>query len=186
LQGYKSEPDWWNAQFAVITDADKLAYGNRRWKHNTTGSPQTGMWEYIRTGTIPAGFEYPSGVESITGIPATDRTLGLQVADLPTYNYFSVNIGDGAVSDNGNTFYQPDDVLPPWWNYEIAFGMSPSPPDSYIRSLFTVYSSEVVAPSADFAFGDAGPIEWEWRVSSQFLYDQMTIAFRLDPVRYCR
>lgn len=146
----------------------------------------TGMWEYIRTGTIPAGKTYPNGETSVTGNPTTDRTThNVQVTDLPTYNYFSVNVGSVPVSsDGGTTTYQPDQVLPPYWDYRVLYGSAPQYPDSLIRSLYTDFNTEIVAPSTDFAFGDAGPIEWEWRVSSQYLYDQLTIAFRLDPVRF--
>jgi hypothetical protein len=184
LQGYESEPEWWTAEFAVLTDADIVTWGNRRWKYDFDS--QIGMWEYIRTGTIPPGYNYPSGVTSITGDPTIDRNVhGIQIADLPAYNYFSVNITNGVVSaDGGLTNFSPDDVFPPFWDYLTYFGGAPAFPDTLVRSLFSSYNGEIVTPSADYAFGDAGPIEWQWRTSSQFLYDQMTIGFRMDPVRY--
>jgi hypothetical protein len=53
-----------------------------------------------------------------------------------------------------------------------------------VRSLFSVFSNEIVAPNANWAFNDRGPVEWHWSVSSQFLYDQLAVAYRIDPAQF--
>lgn len=136
-----------------------------------------GMWNNVTQGIVPAGYEYPNG-ELSTGNPNND--LGLD--HLPTYSYVCVNISNHALTTGGT--FQPDDVLPPYWKYTDEFGTIPLQFDRPIRSLFTYLTTEIIAESADFAFGDAGYVEWVWRNSSQFLYDQLTIAFRIDPVRF--
>jgi len=146
-----------------------------------------GMWENIRIGKIPQGRAYPNGVVGITGIPATDSASPyfLSVPELPTFNYFSVNISNLAVSaDGGTTTYEPDSVFPPYWDFVGAFTAVPLFLDRIIRSIYFDYSTEVIAPNSSYAFGDSGNVEWNWRVSSQFLYDQLTVAYRIDPVRY--
>ena len=142
-----------------------------------------GMWEQIQLGYIKAGERYPNNVLSITGIPLTDIGLGIPDPTMPTYNYFSVNIDNGNVSaDGGTTVYGPDDIFPPYWDYTGHYG-TPITFDEPVRSIFSVFGVEIVTPSADYVFGDAGPVEYEWRTSSQFLYDQLTVAFKLDPIR---
>ena len=145
-----------------------------------------GMWENIRIGVIPPEKKYPNGVTSVTGIPSTDKNVySLSPPDIPSYNYFSVNIDNHDVSaDGGNTVYQPDDVFPPYWNFVGHFGGSIPIFDRSIRSVFFDYSTEIVSPGADYSFGDAGPVEWEWTQSSQWLYDQLSISFKLDPIKY--
>lgn len=140
-----------------------------------------GMWESIRTGIIPAGREYPNGIVSVTGNPSTE--VGIPVVPLPQYYYFSVNIGNFDITTGGT--FGSDDVLPPYWDYISYFGSSFPPVfDQTIRSLFYLFTSEIVSPGTDFTFGDAGPNEWEWRASSQYLYDQLSIAFQIDPIRF--
>ncbi len=121
-----------------------------------------GMWHNITLGIIPPGQDVPAVV--------------------PTYNYVSVNIGNHTINSAGE--YNPDEVFPPFWDYSSHFGAVPLPFDMNIRSLYYQFSNEIVSPSADYVFGDAGPYEWLWRESSQYLYDQMIIAFRLDPIRF--
>jgi hypothetical protein len=90
LQGYESQPDWWNAEYL---NTDTQTYGNRRWKyiHATT----TGMWYNILNGIIPAGKTPPVGT-------------------VPTYSYVPVNISDSDTTlVNG---FAPDDLLPPYFN----------------------------------------------------------------------
>lgn len=143
-----------------------------------------GMWENIKIGRIPAGYYYPNGVVGVTGYPIQDRASGLSTPDLPTFNYFSINIGNVSVSaDGGTTSYAADMLLPPYWDYINAFSATPSSFDSNIRSLFYDYSTDIIAPHANYVFGDNGRVEWEWRASSQFLYDQLTVAYRIDPTR---
>lgn len=145
----------------------------------------TGMWEQIRVGNIKAGERYPNNVLSVTGNPGTDiATHGIQDPGMPTYNYFSVNVDNITItSDGGITNYDPDEILPPYWDYVPQYGASVLPLDLPIRSVFFNFSTEITTPSIDYLFGDAGPIEFDWRTSSQYLYDQLTVAYKLDPIR---
>lgn len=133
--------------------------GTRRWiyDHGTT----TGMWENIRIGAIPVGRELPDGTGNGTG-SAGDVSV--------TYNYFSVNIGDTATVDG----YAVDGLLPPYY----------ATSDIIIRSLFTSFATEIVAPEADYIFGLGGPIEWQWKVSSEYVYDLPIIAFIMQPMKF--
>lgn len=145
-----------------------------------------GMWENIRFGVIPAGELYPNGIRSVTGIWWIDQITVSETPTMPTYYYFGVNVGNGYVSsDGGTTKYYSDDVLPPFWDHQAFFG-SPSGVrdlDTVIRSVFRDFSTEIVSPGAEYVYGDAGPIEWAWRSSSEFLYEQLAVAFQIDPIR---
>lgn len=144
-----------------------------------------GMWENIRIGIIPPGKSYPNGIIGITGIPSEDTLNGLSIPDLPTFNYFSVNIGNISISaDGGITVYNSDSIFPPYWDYISTFSGIPTGLDATVRSLYFDFSTEIIVPNADYIFNDSGTIEWEWRTSSQFLYDQLTVAYRIDPSRY--
>lgn len=158
LQGYIDEPTWWDAQYADTT-------GARRWiyDHATT----TGMWENIRIGMVPAGQTYPDGTISTGNAVADGQTI-------PQYDYFSVNISDVTTADN----YAPDQLYPPYYNNSAITA------DVHNRSFFTSLPSQVIAPDADYAFGDGGPTEWQWSVSFQSPYDQPAIAFLMQPVRF--
>ena len=140
-----------------------------------------GMWNNIIQGEIPPGVSYPNGVISVTG-DYQDVSSGLISSPLPTFNYLCVNIDNHEINTGGS--YQPDDVFPPYWNYSQHFGATIPTFDSRIRSIFSQLSTEILSESADYSFGDAGYVEWVWRNSSQFLYDQLTVAFRIDPVRF--
>jgi hypothetical protein len=134
--------------------------GTRRWiyDHGTT----TGMWENIRTGVVPAGELLPNGSVS-TG---ASGEAGL------TYNFFSVNIDDVTIDG-----YQPDDLFPPFWDH-LANGGS-----AVVRTVISSFGS-VVNPSADYQFGDRGPVEFDWTQTAQRLYDDLTIGFKMQPVRF--
>ncbi len=131
----------------------------RTWKyeHATT----TGMWENIKLGIIPMGQTYPSGVIS-TGDTLADGQ------NIKTYNYFPVNIDDVTTIDG----YEPDSLLPPYYSTT-----------SDIRSLFSDYS-QIIAPDADYVFGDGSPVEWNWMTSIQYQYDKIVIAFLMQPVKF--
>jgi hypothetical protein len=154
LQGYDEKPAWWDDEYLDTS-------GARRWIYDHATA--SGMWENIRVGAVPAGQLLPDGVSVGTGL----------AGDVPfTYNYFSVNIDDSVLDG-----YAPDDVFPPYWDY-VANGGS-----AVVRSLYQSIS-EIVAPSADYAFGDRGPVEFEWTQTAQRLYDDLTVGFRMDPVRF--
>lgn len=159
LQGYHDKPVWWDEQYADTTGARKWAY---------THSTHSGMWENIRTGIVPSGATYPNGAIS-TGDPSVDAQT------LPRYQYFSVNISDSALPGG----YAPDALLPPYYDNSATASALPT-----VRSIFNNYTIEISAPDADYAFGDVGPSEWAWTVSSQRPYDKPIIAFLMQPTRF--
>ena len=163
LQGYTSKPTWWDTEYADTT-------GTRRWT--------PAMWTNIFAGNIVAGRQYPNGITSVNGDPSVDRATSLlQVPDLPTWSYVSVNIATSgspeAIVADGITV-GPDELLPPYSSYNDTLGT---------RSVFTL-NGQIISESADYAFGDAGPVEWDWASSSNYRYALMSAAFRLDPVRF--
>ncbi|GAG95281.1 unnamed protein product, partial [marine sediment metagenome] len=102
-----------------------------------------GMWENIRLGIVPTGRPLPTGRIS-TGA----------IADVFGYSYFSVNITNDVI-----TGYGPDDVFPPYWDQVGYFGFIPTGFNVSVRSLYGSFTTQIISPSADYAFGDAGPIE---------------------------
>ncbi len=154
LQGYVSKPSWWNEHYQDMNCG-------RRWKYNhSTG---VGMWANIMNGVIPAGVRYPSGVMS-TGNPVVDNQ------QLPTYRFVPVNITDNTV---GN--YAPDSLLPVYVSDPVLSQFA------FIRSQQYVDLTKV---GDDWAIGDYGPIENKWRQSTEFVYDQLVIAYKMDPIRF--
>jgi hypothetical protein len=135
---------------------DPGTYGDRRWKY--THATQTGMWANVLTGTIPPGRSLPT------------------VDIIPTYSYVPVNIDDvdTAVTDG----YGPDELLPPY------FDVTTSLADVAVRSLYTNYSAEIVAPDSDYAFGVNGKVEWDWRTSIAFIHDELIASFTFQPMRF--
>ena len=162
LQGYTEKPSWWDS---VYLNDEPDVYGTRRWKHlQQTGSPVgiDGMWEDIRLGIVPIGQLLPSGVVS-TGM----------AGEVDTWNYFSVNISDSTIDG-----FAPDDLFPPFWDFTASGG------SSTIRSIFSDFAGEIVLPSADYTFDTGGPIVFNWEISSQRLYDDLTVSFRMQPIRF--
>jgi hypothetical protein len=156
LQGYNEKPDWWEDMYAETT-------GSRRWKSS--------MWDNILQGVIPAGKRYPFPLnwKISTGNSATDGV------NIPTYNYVSVNISDVEVTGG----YQPDELLPPY--YDNTHTMTTHP---QVRSIYRVFSTQIVAPNADYTFGQQGPAEWEWSISSEHVYDKSVVAFMMQPAKF--
>lgn len=165
LQNYQDKPSWWDAEY--LND-DPATYGTRRWKY--IHSITTGMWENIRVGSVPVGQLLPDGITTSTGAAGEAGV---------TYSYFSVNIGDVPITSNGIKVYRSDEILPPFFDF-IAAGEIVGTTN---RSIFSDFSNEIVAPALAYVFEDAGPVEWEWRNASQYLYDQMIIAYKLQPMR---
>jgi hypothetical protein len=154
LQGYEEKPEWWDEEYLDTT-------GTRRWIYNHATT--TGMWQNIRIGAVPVGRPLPDGVGVGTG----------SALDVPEqYAYVSVNIDD--VTLDG---YGPDDVFPPYWDFSANGG------SASVRSAFQTFG-EIVAQSADYTFGDGGPVEFEWSQTAQRLYDDLTVGFRMEPVRF--
>ena len=123
------------------------------------------MWDNIFTGTVPVGVTAPNGLAG-TGTPGQITTL---------YSYLPINTGTTVTGDGK---YQPDDLLPPFWN-------TVNSSDPRIRSLYDPNAGEfVTTPQLDFEFGQNGPVEWEWRQSGSYLYDRLVVAFKIDPMRF--
>lgn len=135
-----------------------------------------GMWDNINRGVIPPGELYSNGIRSITGDPQLDRSSGILAPTIPTYSYLCVNVDNRLMGT-----YNPDDVFAPYWDYITYYG-GVVEFDAINRSLFYNYQTEVQTPSANYLFGDQGPVEWDWRTSTQYLYDQLTVAYKLDPI----
>jgi len=150
LQGYHSQPEWWDTEY-------KETDGSRRWiyDHATT----VGMWENIKNGLVPLGYNLPNG----------ELSLGV-VGAVKQYSFFSIMIDDNAVDG-----YNSDDLLPPFWNH-IPFSLTPD-----VRSLFYDFGTQIVQPQLDYEFGTAGTVEWEWRTSSKYGYDRLFSTFRIQP-----
>lgn len=162
LQGYHEKPLWWDNEYLDTTYA-------RRWKYNH--SSKTGMWENIRVGRVPAGYLYPDGTTYSTGNAQADG------ATIPSYEYFCVNISDDPIAGG----YNPDDLLPPYYDNTTIAPIHPT-----VRSMFNVLSTSVIAPGADYRFGEYGPTEWEWSTSSEHVYDISIAAFLMQPSKFLR
>lgn len=158
LQGYTDKPIWWDAEY--VND-DPTIYGARRWKQLNG----VGMWDNILNGRVPIGMQLPNELIS-TG---TD-------AEVHQYNYLSVNISDNTLSADSVNFYSPDDLYPPFFEFEAAQASTNN------RSLFSDFTAEVMAPASNFTFGDNFRSEYEWRVSSQYLYDIIAQTYVESPI----
>ena len=160
LQGYDGKPTWWDAQYK---NDDPTVYGPRRWKQLAGG----GMWNQIRQGKVPVGQLLPNGLTS-TGV----------AAEATQYTYMSVNTDDVAVSSDSITFYQPDDLYPPYFNHVDAGVAAPN------RSLFSNFNLEILGATDNYVFGEGSQLEYEWRESSQFLYDYAVQAYIESPINF--
>ena len=114
------------------------------------------MWTAIQGGTIPAGKALPVGVTT-----------------LPTYSFVSVN-----TSSTTYSVYDPDDLLPPFDGNLIG---TPIESQMFIRNITAIPFGDI---DNEYVFGDQGPVEWEWRKSTSYLYSNLKIAFKLQPVRF--
>lgn len=117
------------------------------------------MWTNILAGVVPSPHVAPAGIHG--------------------YSFVSVNTTNAATTDG----YQPDDLLPPYW-IPPTLGAN----DQAVKNMVFVRTSLNALPGVDFSkgyqFGDQGPIEWRWRQTTEFLYDEMINAFRMQPIRY--
>ena len=160
LQGYTGKPTWWDSEYK---NDDPATYGSRRWKQ-VAG---VGMWTQILAGKVPVGKILPNGAVS-SGV----------AAEATQYDYVSVNIGDVPVSADLVTYYQPDDVYPPYFNHVDAGLALPN------RSLFSNFSSEILGATDNYVFGENFQLEYEWRESSQFLYDYAVQSYIESPILF--
>jgi len=139
-------------------DSEYLGTG-RRW------SPL--MWTNVMGGIIPITQLAPDNN------PGTGST-----GQVTEYDFVSVNITNDTTTDG----YGPDDLLPPYWVPPTSNPEDVALEDQvFIRNISAVPQSSI---GNKYVFGDIGPVEWAWRKSSQFLYDQLKIAFRMQPVRF--
>ncbi len=126
--------------------------------------------EYLETnGTRRWKYDYTTNTGMWNNI-ITGNVLGHTppISGIKTYTYFSVNIDN--VSING---IEPDGLFPPYYNTTNINN----------RSLISTYSN-VVAPEADYYFGSKGPTEWNWLISLTHAYDNMIIAFKMQPIKF--
>lgn len=129
----------------------------------TTGSlASVGMWDYVLRGATPAG-ETP---------PLTPPL---------SYSYLSVNISGNTFADGSNIF-NPDDVFPPYWDSPLHYPPVVAEINASIRSIFDS-TANILLENADYLWMDAGPDEWQWRQTTNYLYSQVTVAYLMEPVR---
>lgn len=122
------------------------------------------MWTNILSGVIPVGKLTPSGTIG-TGSLNQISTL---------FDFVSVNVGSVATSDG----ILPDGLLPPYWDTQNTS-------NTKVRSLYDPALGQfIITPQADYLYGQQGLVEWQWRVSSQHLYDQLIVDFKLDPMKF--
>jgi hypothetical protein len=125
-----------------------------------------GMWENIRKGWIPAGELLPNNEIAVGGIMEASAS----------YTFFSVNVDDVIL----DSLYNPDDILPPYWDHKTQYGTLYT---GVVRSLMNNLQAEVINPNFNYVYNDSGIEEWIWKTSSQYLYDRLLVAFRMQPVR---
>ena len=138
---------------------DKPTWWDELYK-DTTGARRWKpiMWTNIMSGLLPSNF---GGPIVWTSVPS--------LAVLVT----SVNITDNTVGG-----YGPDDLLPPYW-------LSVDPiinSQSLLGSGYDFMSMYI--SSNEYAFGDIGPKEDQWRNSISYGYSRLRTAYKLDPIRF--
>jgi hypothetical protein len=133
----------------------------RRWNydHSTT----TGMWANIMSGTVPAGNRYPSGVVSTGNSTADGQSI-------PTYSFVPVNITNASIAG-----YAPDDLLPVYIS---------NPTLSQFAVIRSQSDVDMMSIGDSWLFGDYASTENTWRTSIDYVYDQLIIASRIDPIRF--
>lgn len=129
----------------------------------TVGALATvGMWDYVLRGAIPTGEVPP-------------------LVPVPAYSYVSVNITNNPIF-TGPAEYKPDDVFPPYWDYRPDFTATPTAINLPVRSIFDSLA-EITLENSDYLWNDAGPIQWMWQQTTNYLYSLVTVAYLMEPVR---
>lgn len=122
------------------------------------------MWTNIFAGIVPNGRLAPDGTVS-TGAAGKITKI---------FNYLPVNTSTAVTQDG----FAMDAILPPYWN-------SVNTTDPKVRGLYDPNEREfVTTPGLDFEFGQDGLVEWEWKNSGSYLYDLMTVAYKIDPMKF--
>ena len=122
------------------------------------------MWVNILSGKVPTGRALPNDTIS-TG------TIG-EISII--YSYIPVNIENSDTIDG----IVPDGILPPYWN-------SSNSPNVKVKSLYDADAQDIITtPSLSYDFNQKGIREWEWLNSSQYTYDALIVAFKLQPMKF--
>lgn len=125
------------------------------------------MWLNICQGIVPIGKKKASGATS-------DGNRDSSIATPVT----SVNITNRTIGG-----YGPDDLLPPYWPYTTQDGNYPTILNQGMLDAGFDYQSAHVSTNT-YKFGENGIKERTWRQSIGFIYAEMKIAFKLDPIRF--
>lgn len=120
------------------------------------------MWNNIKQGIIPLGYE------TSTGAPGTGHSY-----QTTGYNFVCVNTSSTPI-EAGGRIIGTDELLPPCANSTETFF------NDYVTQIGGVCNTL----NDPFIFGEQGVTERNWKISSQFLYGLLHIAFRMQPVRF--
>ena len=134
--------------------------GTRRWTSE--------MWFNVKNGIVPAAYEPPVGYfRNLANVLCTATGVAVQ------YNFTCVNLT--APITVGSRHIGLDDLLPPYVSGSV---------DTFLNSYGTHIALFASTLNDEFNFGEQGPVERSWRISTQFLYGLMQVAFRMQPVRF--
>lgn len=118
------------------------------------------MWNDIQNGVVAQSLPSPP------------------INNIPTYTFVCVNITNDTTTDG----YEPDDLLPPFWEPPTSNAEDVALANQvFIRNKSFILGTNV---DREYNFGEAGPIEWEWQNSIARTYDELEIAFTLQPMRF--
>lgn len=125
---------------------------------------QSNMWNNIFSGVIPLNKQTPSGT---TGSGMLGQILTL-------FDFLSVNVDNSPTIDG----ILPDGLLPPFWDTKNTN-------NNKVKSLYDPSQQQfIITPQANYLFGQNGPFEWKWNISSQRFYDDLIVSFKLDPMKF--
>lgn len=165
LQGFSDKPSWWDTEYKDDT-------GARRWKRV--------MWTRIIQNMVPAAYGAPTKYVSVTvdGLPFKKMKQ--------VFNFVPVNIDRPIVKEDGTVLYELDSLYPVYdtrlltsANFDAINETSQGRP--IVR---TSVGLSGVNFKAAYAFGDCAAVELEWRKSTQYVFDQLKIAFLMQPMRF--
>lgn len=140
------------------------------WDSNYAGIGRrwtTTMWSNIKQGIVPVGELLPSLVVS-TGA----------VGEVQTYDRVCVNTTNTTSSDG----VQPDQLLPPYWS-SVVVADAAIVQEALIDNFSLVDYNMI---NALYEYGDGSEIEFEWRQSIEFVYDELLAHFASSPIDFCK
>lgn len=120
----------------------------------------TVMWDNILSGTIPVGRDTFDG-DAGTGTPF----------QITAPSYVPVNISNTVIGG-----YLPDGILPPYWDSSLTVPGMSTPFDANLQQT-------VVTPQLPSIYGTEGAVEWDWVSGTDRAYDELMVAFSLDPMK---